>query len=371
MNNIKNKRIIWIDYFKIFACIMVFVGHYYNAFYSFCNILPNLNHYVVVFFEKFPAPFLDGNFWVCVFCILSGYLSSKKNISSMKQLSLECILRYFRFLIPLLFVNISVYLVNIVFGFKSTELSLLYNNNWLGSFFKNITLIGALKNTITLGSQLNGPLWMIRPLFLGNILILCANYMKNKLKNHTIIKIILLSTSLLITIFVASNYELFLYTFVTLLGLIISHITNRIKIRYNYLFLLFWLIFIHIFYTIPLAQSIIRINGLSLLNTLSAFIFVLTLFFCKDMDSLKKNKLDLGSISFYIYLIHWPIICSLSCELIMLFDNYTMGYISVLLITSATVFIISYILSITINKAINLSNIKIKKILCKILKYNE
>lgn len=371
MKKVINDRISWIDYLKIIACLMVFVGHYYNAFYSFCNTIPNLNKYVVMVFDKFPAPYMDGNFWVCVFCILSGYLSAKKTISSLKQLFCECILRYFRFLIPLLFINVSIYIVDLVFGFKSIELSLLYNNNWLGSFFLNITLMGVLKNSITLGSQLNGPLWMIRPLFFGNILILLLKYIKDKYKDYSIVNFALLFIMLFLIFFIFQKYELIIYSFITLLGFAIYNLTNKIKTRYNLIIFLVLLIMIYIFNNNLIIKDVIRFNNLPLLNSLSAFIFIVAIFFCKSMDNVKKSKFDLGGISFYIYLIHWPIICSLSSGLIMLFDNYTLGYVIVLFVTIVTVVFISYLLSKTVNKVINYFNKIIKNTLFKILKYSE
>ena len=370
MNNTRNERIIWIDYFKVFACLMVLIGHYYNAFYSFCNLIPDLSKYVVVFFERFPTPYLDGNFWVCVFCILSGYLSSSKKISSLKQLIKECIMRYLRFVLPLLFINVIIYLINLIFGFRSIELSSMYNNNWLGTFFTDITLSGAIKNSITLGSKLNGPLWMIRPLFVGNIMILCVNYIKNKLNNHEIVRNILLLAILLGMFFVSLHYEILLYMFVTLLGMIIFNITKQSKPKYNLLIFLLILAIIHIVNILPITLTLTKVDNMHFLNVISAFAFIISIFFCTTMRKFKKSKSNLGSISFYVYLIHWPLICSLSSSLITLFTNYTMGFLIVLLLTLVIVIILSYLCSKTIDKFFNKINLNIDKKICELLKLN-
>ncbi len=139
------NRVVWIDYLKIIACLMVLIGHYYNAFYSFCNYSPSLNSNIVFFFKNFPSPYLDGNFWVCVFCVLSGYLASRKEIRSVKTMIREFVLRYFRFIIPLTIINVCIYFIYLIIGFKSTEFSIIYSNNWLSSFLQILILLMLLQ----------------------------------------------------------------------------------------------------------------------------------------------------------------------------------------------------------------------------------
>ena len=303
-----------------------------------------------------------------MFCILSGYLSAQKNINNYKLLIKEFVLRYFRFIIPLLFINIFVYFLDITFmGFKSLNFAVLYNNNWLSTFFNNISLFKAIKNTITMGNQLNGPLWMIRPLFIGNLLIVLYNYLCQKFNNKIFksILIFLISIGLLVGCF---YYEILLYSFVTFLGVLIFEFKRKGDFNFNFLIFIILIIGIHIFNVVPIISRITTINNVSLLNTISSFVFIISLFCLKSLDNVKLNKYDLGNLSFYIYLIHWPILCSLSCSLILFFKNYTIGYVVCLIITLFVVFILAYICIKTVDKLIKKVNDNIKKLIFFILK---
>ncbi len=209
---------------------------------------------------------------------------------------------------------------------------------------------------------------MLKPLFIGNIIIIFLNYIKYILKKHNysfyLVLLVVMFGLLAISLYKSQTY---IYTFITVLGCILFN-SKRVNIKFNFFVFLVLQVIISFFANSHFVIRFTTINNISLINALLSLLFVFSLFHYKDMDKLKKTKSELGSISFYVYLVHWPIICSLSCYLILHFNNYTLGYMTVLIITLFVVLTISYIFSKTLDKYINSINNKIKSIINKVLK---
>lgn len=94
---------------------------------------------------------INGEFWVCVFAILSGYLLNKKDIRNGADLIKICINRYFRFVIPFFFANFFVYLLYNFVGFSAQKCGMIVNNQWLLNQYTNaIDFISVVKNSLML-----------------------------------------------------------------------------------------------------------------------------------------------------------------------------------------------------------------------------
>lgn len=174
----------WIDSIKFFAAIGVLLCHYVESFAvagaGIPHWLQNIN--------RFPlGMIINGEFWVCVFAIFSGYLLNNKNIKSGKDLIKICINRYFRFVIPFFFANLFVYALYNIVGFTAQECGMLINNEWLSNQYANpIGITSVVKNRLLLGSELNNNFWIIRHMLLGSWLIYISNYVFNKFNNQKI-----------------------------------------------------------------------------------------------------------------------------------------------------------------------------------------
>lgn len=159
--------------------------------------------------NKFPfGMIINGEFWVCVFAILSGYLLNKKNIKNGTDLIKTCINRYFRFVIPFFFANFFVYLLYSFGGFSAQKCGMIINNEWLLNQYTNpIRFINVVKNSLMLGSQLNNTFWIIKYMLLGSWLIYISNYICYKLHSQKI-KIIVAIGLLLFpyTFFIGATY---------------------------------------------------------------------------------------------------------------------------------------------------------------------
>lgn len=142
--------------------------------------------------NKFPlGMIINGEFWVCVFAILSGYLLNKKDIRNGADLIKICINRYFRFVIPFFFANFFVYLLYNFVGFSAQKCGMIVNNQWLLNQYTNaIDFISVVKNSLMLGNELNNNFWIIKHMLFNEYwfmrvyfyLILCVPFL-NKLIN--------------------------------------------------------------------------------------------------------------------------------------------------------------------------------------------
>lgn len=114
----KSKRIYWIDGLKGIACIMIFVHHFFVGFmpasYYGVGAMQHGNDGWEVLLSQNPASVLiNGNFWVCVFCVLSGLVQGYKifSMESLDRLPKDMVKRYFRLSLPVFFISLIVYLM--------------------------------------------------------------------------------------------------------------------------------------------------------------------------------------------------------------------------------------------------------------------
>lgn len=123
--------------------------------------------------NKFPLGLIiNGEFWVCVFAILSGYLLNKKDIKNGVDLIKICINRYIRFVIPFFFANFFVYLLYSFVGFSAQKCGMIINNQWLLNQYTNaIDFISVVKNSLMLGNELNNNFWIINQTYVVRLLV--------------------------------------------------------------------------------------------------------------------------------------------------------------------------------------------------------
>lgn len=348
-------RIAWIDYIKFLACVMVMIGHFYGAFYSGCTIKPTLNNITVSIFKYFPRPLLIGNFWVYVFCILSGVLASNKKTDKWNVLLKEIIIRYFRFFIPLLIINSSVYIMFSLNGFANHQFASLYGNQWLDGYFNSASLISVLKNTVFFGSELNSPLWMLDLLFIGNIVIILTNFINElflkKYKINKLVVVLLISVLLLTASFIRGGC---LYILATYLGIVLSDYRHS---RNSSMIFVVILVGITVCYYIPLIDFVTTFRFLSFKNLLFSIIFVYDFLNWNKTNIIKRTIIPIGSLSFWVYLLHFPFICSVSTYIIMLFEDFSLGFwvsfvtTVISIITLSCIFV--YSVDVLISKAVD------------------
>ena len=304
---IKNDRNYAVDLLKLFLCFGVVL---YHINYTFYYGIDDKSVFVPGFAYLFGIPFrglFNGTFNVYLFCVLSGYFASTKIIKSFKELIVVCLKRYYVFLVPTFFCNLICFVLYKNNLFYHKELSHLFNNTWLlNNYPEGISFLTIVKQSLYFGSILNQPLWMLSSLFCGNILIYFSSYLKSKSKriiwNYGILVLLLIGYYLFKSVFCFQ----FIIISVTYAGFIICELQGyliNVKPRLaKIIFIIFFIFF-----------GNLKINNNTIQCTVYFFASVLLIYLFL-MGFLKKNysKIEnfFTSISFDIYIIHWP--CFLS-----------------------------------------------------------
>lgn len=348
-------RLKWIDNLKLIAATGVFVCHYTEAF-----AMQNAGNYLLpqwlITGYRYPLSMLiNGEFWVCVFCVLSGYLLAGKQIDSVHIWFKTCINRYFRFLIPFTFANLLVWIIQNTFGFYSKMCGNLIQNTWLmNQYVTKYTLIEVMQNSIILGSDLNSCFWIIRHMFVASCFIYLTNYICYKYQIY-VIKYIFLLAFLLFppTYFIGCVY----------LGSILPKVSveqkEKIQNKKIFLFILSILMMsgTQNFISDCIGVSILKINQYwELFYAAIIIVCIYSSNYLSDIfGKLKWNKFAKQSLT--IYLLHWPVICSFSAWCFITFiDNqrsYIVLYLLIFLVTLIVLEIVVYVYSYLIDKMSN------------------
>lgn len=331
----------WIDNIKFIAAICVFLCHYTESFAVEGAGIPRWLQYA----NKFPlGMIINGEFWVCIFAILSGYLLNKKNIRNGIDLIKICVNRYFRFVIPFFFANLFVYFLYSFVGFSAHKCGMLINNEWLLKQYTNsIGLISVVKNSLMLGSGLNNNFWVIKHMLFGSWLIYASNYICYKFNNKKM-KIILAIGLLLFpyTFFIGATY---VGSLLAELSKIFIHKRTKIVITYFVVMLVLML------GTQNVIAELLKIQFLHI-NQYWEIFYAMGLLGCIRSTNRLLNKFEnlcinkFSSQSMTIYLLHWPVICSFSTwcfiELMGKSSNFSVYYWETLGITVIVLEIIVY-----------------------------
>lgn len=336
------------DYVKLFAAVMILTGHFHDAAFDFCAFAPAAPMWYRVLNELL-VPFQNGKFWIMVFCIISGFLGAKK-VESFRALISESIVRYLRFFVPLLLVNVlsfSLYKTGLYYSGIYGE---LMGNTWIGGHYAGpYRLADVAKQSIFFGAALDSSLWMMRPLFAGNILILLTRYLTRRLSDRQAVAAECCVQALLIA--AALRITTLWYCAAVYLGLLIFD-TKKNIFRHRWV-AVFALSALCIYY-LPFVGTLLG-RDLGFLNQPRVDFFVGALFtlgfFYSDYRGKAIGELNLGSISFWVFVLHSPILCSLSCGMLLHFTNsFWLGFFlseGVLLAVTLTA---STLLSLTVDK---------------------
>lgn len=296
-------RIKYIDGIKGVSAIMVFFTHYrmMGLFY------PNS------FFCENPVIrlIMSGNLAVHIFLIMSGFciaLSvSKKMQYNIKGLQTLVLMRYLRLALPISFVLISVSALYIGGAFPPHEWVLEFGaSDSVVEAYQGLSLIklpfAILLSPIGVHYGWLFPIWMLKYIFLGTFLIVILRIGTNGL-NY---KLRLFWNIFFICVFgFISEYYLSV-VFGNLLFELKANNTCNLKFQRKFKEMMaILLLTLGIFLFMFISKN---------LNFVVAIFLVSSVFMSGVLQKLFSLKVFvwLGSISFSLYLIHWPLICSYS-----------------------------------------------------------
>ena len=372
----KNKtRIEWLDGLKGIACILIFIHHFFLAFYPaihYGNNVPSKLNGIDNLLSTSPlSVILNGNFLVALFCIISGIVISVQimSIKDKQKISEVIFKRYFRLMLPLFPIGILVYLMLKFNLFNNVEVANYTNSPWLAQYYNNsISFMETLKlifiDTWFYGSDiLSNAYWMLSQLFYGTFLSIILSMISWKYNKHTWLIYLTLAIFLIDGNTLAVSF---------ILGTLIAWLyKNKLIISNRYIG--FVSLIIGIFLG-GYPSSVIPNNIYSFLNfetyvtwhIVGAFLTIYGIWNCQLLQKILSLNIfqKLGSISYSLYLIHIPLLFSITTFIFIKIIN--IGYFYSTLITFILSIVILIIISYFYNKYIEKISLFIQN---KVLNY--
>lgn len=293
--------------------------------------------------------FCNGNFYVCIFFVLSGMVLIKGYAVAQERNILQkaFIKRYFRLTPVVLSSVILAWILSVTIGFHSASMSEIISHKWLGrqysiEFNFMDVLYNGLIGVYEGDARFNGPLWTIGIEFAGSLTLFLFAYMFFDRNNFHIISIAF--CALLIVVFKTKG----LYVSLFIIGANIIKYNIRIHI-------IFILPAIYLGMMHPWSKEIDWINSLIpktsisldvISHALAAVMFISAI--QNSSCAMKIFSLNifkwLGKISFSMYVYHIPIIMSIGCGVFVIlvksgYGNYS-GLIS-MIISFACIFLLA------------------------------
>jgi len=319
---------------------------------------------------------LDGNYAVCVFFILSGYVLLLGFKKRDLYLSFSFVKRYFRLTPLILFSTLFAFFLQQTIGFHNKELStFIGGNEWLYNEFSiKLTFLGAIKSGIIGVYQgdvfYNSPLWTIKLELIGSLIIFSFAALFFAYKNINYITILIIT--FMVSVF--GNNGIYLSLFLIGSFILKKNIILNKK-------LIIPLTFLTIFLAVEnqWTPEVIWISSLNLItaynlslicHVIASILSLLIILSSTTAQNFFSNSFFsfLGKISFSMYVLHLPIMMSIGTLII----NYSYTHHYNVHIFSAISIIFCLTLIITISyvsynlidkKSIKFASIIIKKIL--------
>jgi peptidoglycan/LPS O-acetylase OafA/YrhL len=306
------------------------------------------NNYLDIICGIFIKFITDGRLAVLIFFVLSGYALSVGQLNLEKRnLALATASRYFRLMIPILVTSLIAYALlrlNLMFNL---EVATTHEKSfeWLGSFYK---FDASLKDAIKFSfydvffkydgdKTYNPSLWTMPIEIIGSFMIYA--YLGIFRAEENINWKVILPSTMALFIF-RPLYSCFL------IGYVIAEINK--KYDGDYLFSILKtkkveILFLLIFFISATLSTLFRDNDY--VTCLFATFIVISVSFSKNLKSFCSNGLSnyLGRISFPLYLIQIPIICSLSSFLYLKLPTFGFDIVTSNLINLFSTIVISLI----------------------------
>jgi peptidoglycan/LPS O-acetylase OafA/YrhL len=323
------------------ASLNVAIGHFVGAFLpmllysSYPHVFqPNSNP--SDWFNFFHLPiftiFFNGHFAVLIFFVLSGYVLSLPYFEDQNDgvLTLKRRLwgRYLRLNLPIcaaIIISFGFYYSHLYFNKPAGDLS--GSTGWLAPYFyPNISIVTALKEA-TYSSILFGnnafipPLWTLKIEFIGSLYLLLFYVVKPK--NHTLLPGLIV----LVAIFFYHQLDGIYY-----LAIFSGSFINRIYLK-STLKNLFFIVGFYLgafqyqsywFEFLPSFSSWIADPAIdkTIYNAIGAFLMTTAVINGFGRRFFEMSFIQfLGKISFPLYLIHFIVLCSITCWLYLFFPQ--------------------------------------------------
>ncbi|MCM1143589.1 MAG: acyltransferase family protein [Lachnoclostridium sp.] len=349
------------DSLKLLACIGVFWSHFARVYILRSEVGALEINGGVTAFINLASAFLNGDFWVCVFCIVSGYLACRKKIENIKELLISLWIRYLRFVFPFVAMALFVCFLSVTAGFPTAEYEEILQCGALANSYKTAISVKTLLQSVFLfHSVLNAPMWMMQPLFLGNCFLYCYQYATRKTNKR--LKMAAMAFVFLLCMVAGRKVRNLLYVACCFLGYFLGqkeYLGKNTKIKTVILLGLLVLLSGGQDGILKIAANVMPIPSILYLGTYWHILYAFCMLELVYQTQAFQKVLEwsgfrkLSNLSFAIYMIHWPLICSVSLLLygwLCGIFSYTVTFFFNFIITNALVFAIAKIYTMTWEK---------------------
>ncbi|MBT3816772.1 MAG: acyltransferase [Candidatus Magasanikbacteria bacterium] len=334
------NKIGYLESLRGIATLMVVLNHFvvgfYPSLYTGALVTCHIKNCGELFIIQTPLFLLyAGNFAVCIFFILSGYVLSFKffKYNTRPLFVIHVIKRYFRLIAPVLFSISIAYLFMKLGFFYNKEAALLTKSNWwLGTFWNFEPNFFEMIRQSFIGVffqkqiSYNTLLWTMYYEFFGSILVFSIIFLFRKMTYRFLVYIIMIFW------FINTYYLAFI------LGMALSDLYNNkpdLFKKYSNKFsigLFFILGFFFAAYPkgFPVDNTMYSFLKLETIDSaifyhiVGAFFVMLFLLMSQKIQKIlsAKSLIYIGRLSFSIYVIHLIVIASFSSYIFPKFLNY-------------------------------------------------
>jgi len=366
----KADKLLYLEGIRGLAAFMVMIYHYSRGFYpTFATGNPETSHlgeFGLLYYANPVNVITNGNFYVTIFFVLSGYVLSKSYFEK-RDFDILISASFRRF--PRLFIPAAV---SIIISFLLVRLSLVYHmeaskitlSEWLavlwradGSFSSLIRdFISAI---FSQRSAYNISLWTISVELFGSFLVFAILALTHKTRNLHLVLILLLAVC-------CATSEYYYSAFI--LGILLNYsniYTFKNALIRQVLICIFLLagLFLGAFPShgsvegtfFEFADYNMFISRDSLIHVIGAFFFVLAVNMSKRLQHFFSLKLFnfLGYISFSLYLLHALVLGSFTCYLFLQLQqiySYNMAVLLAFIPSVALLIAVSYFMTNYVDK---------------------
>jgi peptidoglycan/LPS O-acetylase OafA/YrhL len=298
---------------KGLACILIMTSHFFGI-YNYAESFPSI-HILDVILDSRLSFLISADFWLYLFFAVSGYLVAQSKIERLRDIVLKIVNRFFRLALPILFVYIIVYIIYLLHGFHASDTVSLFDCEWYQKYYTGqyslLDVVLGPVNVLLRGKpDLNNPYWVLRDMFISSVLIYILRYCYHRLSKKKA-DAICFSALLLITF--GSYFFSYIIT-ACLMGMIVAFYEKKAISDKPYF--AFWAMIVF------LSVYLLPDKLVSALFFCSLIVYIPGVKWIERLLS-SKPFIFIGDISWGVYSLHWPLLCSVGAVCIIKLSGVT------------------------------------------------
>ena len=296
---------------KGMGALVVFIHHFFYCFYPL--FIPDGKQSAPIEHVPVANLLVNGNFAVCLFLLLSGYLMARNaaRYDGLDAYGYAVVRRYLRLMIPLAVAATLSYLLCVTGAYRIHPVSEMLGNELTANYFSEIHFHHLLVSFVwaPFGYHvLVGPFWMMEYILLGSLLVLAMTLAIRQ--QRPVIQLATILFGIVVALYLEAYYAC------VLAGMLLLKIGERplsvppyvrIPAVLGLLAAACWLAVDQ--------ENVMEYDKYK--NILAAILFVSAVLLSRPLRTFFGSRpMDaLGKLSLGVFIFHWPVICSLSCWL--------------------------------------------------------